>query len=137
MAGFVLCGDRRPEPILFGATGTHSDSVGMPPEAPSRYEPGSQNVWAAAGLQAAPDWLAAEGRERVAGQAAAAARAIAVALHALPGVRVLAPAEDAPAASILAFSVAGQAPRAVEEALAAEGIAVRAGLHCAPWAHRW
>src|SRR5260370_28461361 len=34
-------------------------------------------------------------------------------------------------------SVDDMKPQAIEAALGAEGIAVRAGLHCAPWAHKW
>jgi selenocysteine lyase/cysteine desulfurase len=37
---------------------------------------------------------------------------------------------------LVLFSVAGMPPEAVAEALSADGIAVRAGLHCAPAAHR-
>jgi selenocysteine lyase/cysteine desulfurase len=135
IAGFVLCGERRPAPVLFGATGTQSDSVAMPAEVPSAYEPGSQNVWAAAGLEAALDWLAAEGRERIVGHAEAAAREIERCLGRLPGVRLYAP-QTQRRTSILSFTISGMAPRGVEDLLADRGIAVRAGLHCAPWAHR-
>ncbi|HZS00920.1 MAG TPA: aminotransferase class V-fold PLP-dependent enzyme [Chloroflexota bacterium] len=136
IAGFVLCGARRPAPILFGATGTESESVAMPLDAPSAYEPGSQNAWAAAGLEAALDWLAAAGRPAVVAPAEAAAHAILDRLRALPGLIVHAP----PAAhwmGIVAFTHAALPPAAIADALAAQGIAARAGLHCAPWAHRW
>ena len=136
IAGFVLCSTRRPTPILFGATGTQSDSVAMPLDVPAAYEPGSQNAWAAAGLEAALDWLAAAGRPAVVAPAVAAAHAIRERLAALPGVTVYAPPASA-WMGIVAFTVDGLAPTALADALADRGIAVRAGLHCAPWAHRW
>jgi selenocysteine lyase/cysteine desulfurase len=136
IAGFVLCSERRPTPILFGATGTQSDSVTMPLDVPSAYEPGSQNAWAAAGLEAALDWLAAEGRHAVVGPAEAAAHAILDRLRALPGVRVYVPPADR-WMGIVAFTAEGIAPAALADALAAQGLAVRAGLHCAPLIHRW
>ncbi|HLH25814.1 MAG TPA: aminotransferase class V-fold PLP-dependent enzyme [Chloroflexota bacterium] len=136
IAGFVLASGRRPAPILFGATGTQSDSVAMPLDVPSAYEPGSQNAWAAAGLDAALDWLAARGRAAVVAPAEAAAHALRDRLRALPGVTVYAPPADR-WMGIVAFTAAGQAPAALADALAARGIAVRAGLHCAPWIHRW
>ena len=37
---------------------------------------------------------------------------------------------------VLSFTVDGRAPEDVAEALANRGVAVRAGLHCAPLAHR-
>ncbi|HEY7068426.1 MAG TPA: aminotransferase class V-fold PLP-dependent enzyme [Chloroflexota bacterium] len=136
IAGFVLCSERRPAPILFGATGTHSDSVAMPLEAPSAYEPGSQNAWAAAGLDAALDWLAAQGRAAVVAPAETAAHAMLRRLGALPGVQTYAPAAEH-WMGIVAFTSDRLAPGALADALAERGIAVRAGLHCAPWAHRW
>ncbi len=50
-----------------------------------------------------------------------------------------APPQDTGAAwcGIPAFTAEGIPPQALEAALGARGIAVRAGLHCAPWAHRW
>ena len=36
-----------------------------------------------------------------------------------------------------AGEVSSLRPQAIEMALGARGIAVRAGLHCAPWAHKW
>lgn len=136
IAGFVLGSARRPAPILFGATGTQSDSVAMPLDVPSAYEPGSQNAWAAAGLEAALDWLAAQGRPAVVAPAEETAHAILDRLRALPGVRVYVPPAER-WMGILAFTHAGLAPAAIADALAARGIAVRAGLHCAPWVHRW
>ncbi len=48
-----------------------------------------------------------------------------------------APALVTPWGGIVSRTVAGVRPKAIEAALGAQGIAVRAGLHCAPWAHRW
>ena len=136
VAGFVLAGARRPAPILFGGTGTQSESLAMPEELPTAYEPGSQNAWAAAGLDAALDWLAGQGRATVAGRAEDAAEEIASRLSRLPAVQLCAPRRER-RTSILSFTVPGSPPQAVASALGARGIAVRAGLHCAPWAHRW
>jgi selenocysteine lyase/cysteine desulfurase len=136
IAGFVLASARRPAPILFGATGTQSDSVGMPLDTPSAYEPGSQNAWAAAGLEAALDWLAAQGRPAVVAPAEQAAHAIVDRLRALSGTTVHVPPAER-WMGIVAFTHERLAPAALADALADRGIAVRAGLHCAPWAHRW
>jgi selenocysteine lyase/cysteine desulfurase len=136
IAGFVLCTERRPTPIIFGATGTQSDSVAMPLDVPSAYEPGSQNAWAAAGLEAALDWLAAAGRPAVVGPAEAAAHAILDRLRALAGVRVYVPPADR-WMGIIAFTADGMAPAALADALSDRGVAVRAGFHCAPLIHGW
>ncbi|MGC8960077.1 MAG: aminotransferase class V-fold PLP-dependent enzyme [Chloroflexia bacterium] len=139
IAGLVLASEWRPAPILFGGTGTFSESVAMPTELPSAYEVGSPNIWAVAGLRAALEWLRETGREAIVAHTLRLARALRERLSALPGVTVYAPPQGTGAAwcGILAFTVEGSPPQALEAALGARGVAVRAGLHCAPWAHRW
>jgi len=137
VAGLVLASDWRPAPILFGGTGTFSERVTMPDELPSAYEPGSPNIWAIAGLRAALEWLRATGREAIVAHTLRLAQTLCEQLAALPGVTVYAPTGKAPWCGIVAFAVEGISPQALEAALGAQGIAVRAGLHCAPWAHRW
>ena len=38
---------------------------------------------------------------------------------------------------VVSFAVEGVAPQALESILGAQNIAVRAGLHCAPWVHEF
>jgi len=142
VAGLVLASDWRPAPILFGGTGTFSERLTMPDELPSAYEPGSPNIWAIAGLRAALEWLRATGREAIVAHTLRLAQTLREQLAVLPGVTVYAPpdrdaAAPCPWCGIVAFTVEGISPQALEAALGARGIAVRAGLHCAPWAHRW
>jgi len=137
VAGFVLTSDWRPEPILFGGTGTSSESVVMPEELPMAYEPGSHNVWAIAGLNAAVQWLQTTGREAIVNHTLHLAETLRDELARIPDVTVYAPPEGHPWCGIVSFTVEGITPQTLEAALGAQGIAVRAGLHCAPWAHRW
>ena len=137
VAGLVLASDWRPAPVLFGGTGTLSESVQMPTDLPSAYEPGSHNVWAIAGLQAALEWLRETGREAIVAHTLELAEQLRDELEKLSGVTVHAPPGGVPWYGIVSFTVDGTRPQAIETALGAKGIAVRAGLHCAPWAHRW
>lgn len=137
VAGLILCSEHRPEPILFGGTGTSSESVETPDELPSAYEPGSHNVWAIAGLNAALDWLRQIGHNTIVAHVHALAEELRKELMGLTGVRVYTPIQGEPWAGILAFAMEGVQPQAVEVALGTQGIAVRAGLHCAPWTHRF
>jgi selenocysteine lyase/cysteine desulfurase len=137
VAGFVLTTDWRPEPILFGGTGTISESLAMPEMLPSAYEPSSHNIWAIAGLKAALEWLRGTSREAIVAHTLALAAELRGGMAPLPGVTVCGPPEGEPWCGIVSFAVDGVRPQAIEAALGAEGIAIRAGLHCAPWAHRW
>lgn len=135
-SGFVLCTEKRPQPIIFGGTGTQSEILEMPNSLPSAYEAGSQNVWAIAGLSAALDWLKEQGRENIVKHCQSLTEMLVESLQKIPGVRMyLPPASQR--TSIVSFNLSGIAPQMLENALGTQGIAVRAGLHCAPWAHRW
>jgi cysteine desulfurase/selenocysteine lyase len=59
------------------------------------------------------------------------------ALSAIPGVRVFGPRADVARGAVVAFSVDGLHPHDVAALLDAEGIAVRAGHHCAQPLMRW
>ncbi len=134
-AGLVLASHRRPRPVLFGGTGTESESITMPEEPPAAYEPGSLNVWALAGLGAAIDWLRATGRRSLEERVQELAAVLIEGLSRLPGVQLHLPPPDR-RTSIVSFTCPGTSPAAIEALLGAANIAVRAGLHCAPWCHR-
>lgn len=137
VAGLVLSSQWRPTPLLFGGTGTFSESIEMPKDLPSAYEAGSHNIWAIAGLNAAVNWLARIGSESIVGHIFRLTEQLRAGLFTLPGVEVYVPLAAASWGGIISFNVEGLSPQSIEAALGAKGIAVRAGLHCAPWAHKW
>jgi cysteine desulfurase/selenocysteine lyase len=98
---------------------------------PWRFEPGTPPIAEAVGLTAAIEYLEKLGMERVAEHAAGLARGTLVALAAIPGVTVYGPPADRERGAVVSFSVAGLHPHDVAAALDQEGIAVRAGHHCA------
>lgn len=57
ITGFVKSRNVALEPVLFGGTGIESANQDMPENIPSRYEMGSQNICAVAGLHAAAKWF--------------------------------------------------------------------------------
>ncbi|MBM4439747.1 MAG: SufS family cysteine desulfurase [Candidatus Rokubacteria bacterium] len=98
---------------------------------PWRYEPGTPPIAEAVGLTAAIEYLEKLGMDRVAQhEQMLAARAVR-GLAALPGVRVFGPAAEQPRGAVVAFAVDGLHPHDVAALLDQDGIAVRAGHHCA------
>ena len=96
---------------------------------PARFEAGTGNIADAVGLGAAIDYVERTGMENIARYEhellAYATRRVA----AVPGIRLIGTATDK--ASVLSFTLAGYRPEEVGVALNEEGIAVRAGHHCA------
>jgi cysteine desulfurase/selenocysteine lyase len=98
---------------------------------PWRFEPGTPPIAEAVGLTAAVEYLEKLGMEAVAAHEGRLAHEAVQALVAIPGVTVYGPAADRPRGAVVSFSVDGFHPHDVAALLDAEGIAVRAGHHCA------
>ncbi len=102
---------------------------------PWRFEPGTPPIAEAVGLDAAIEYLEKIGMDRVREHTHALTVQAATQLAAIPGVRVFGPRQERGA--VVAFSVEGVHPHDVAAALDADGIAVRAGHHCAQPLMRW
>jgi cysteine desulfurase/selenocysteine lyase len=98
---------------------------------PWRFEPGTPPIAEAVGLGAAIEYLEKLGMERVAEHERELAAEAVARLAAIPGVEVYGPRESTARGAVVAFSVEGVHPHDVSAFLDAEGIAVRAGHHCA------
>ena len=135
--GVLLCGgDGLPAALLEGGTGSISLSQEMPDFLPDRLEAGTHNMPGIAGLLAGVRFIRRQGTDRILRHEQMLTRRTAELLRTLPAVEVFAAPEGKRQAGVLSFRVKGRDPELVGEALAERGIAVRAGLHCAPLAHR-
>ena len=99
-------------------------------EVPWKFEAGTPNIAGVIGLGAALDYLNAIGLEAVRAQGAALTERAMRLLGAIPGVRIYGPPAERHGA-VVAFTVDDVHPHDVATVLDHEGIAVRAGHHCA------
>ena len=127
--GILLC-KKLPQPLLAGGTGSDSVNQDMPDYLPDRLEAGTVNVPGIAGLSAGLDYLKSVGINTIFRREHRALEKAAADLKEA-GVRVFSGAHQA---STLSFLPAGDCEETARK-LAKLGIAVRAGLHCAPLAH--
>ncbi len=98
----------------------------MPP--PQRFEAGTPHIVGGIGLAAAIDWVEGIGIERIHAHEAGLVAECRAALRGLGFIRLFGPEESA---GIVSFEVEGVHPHDVGTILDDEGVAIRAGHHCA------
>jgi cysteine desulfurase/selenocysteine lyase len=98
-------------------------------EPPHRFEAGTPPILEAIGLKAAIDWFSAQDRKAIEAHEAALRDRAMESLRALNWVTLHGQAPDKGA--IVAFSLEGAHPHDVAQILDRQGVAIRAGHHCA------
>ena len=127
--GLLLCGGET-QPLLCGGTGSASIRQEMPEELPERLEAGTLNVPGIAGLTEGLRYLSRTGEETIFRREHQQLQRCVRGLEKM-GLRVFAGPHQASTVSFLPEMDCEEAAAR----LARRGIAVRAGLHCAPFAH--
>lgn len=127
--GILLCG-AQPTPLLYGGTGSNSREQQMPDDLPDRLEAGTLNVPGIAGLDAGLSYLLRQGTDHIFRREHAEVKRCAAALADMGFTTFSGPHQSGTVSFV---------PRDDCEEfaglLAKKGVAVRAGLHCAPLAH--
>lgn len=133
--GLLLCG-HDVLPLLEGGTGSASLRQEMPDFLPDRLEAGTHNVPGIAGLEAGISFVRAQRQERILHHRRALIRKAGEGLQRIPRVHAFLSPNAGAQAGVLSFCMEGLSPEALAELLSARGFALRAGLHCAPFAHK-
>ena len=124
-------------PWREGGTGGDSKHQVQPAEFPHRLEGGTHNTVGIASLGAGLAFIAATGREVIRAHEATLAARLLDGLAQIAGVTVHGPGVTQARVATVAFSVAGYASQDVGAILDTSfDIAVRPGLHCAPYCHQ-
>ena len=133
--GLYIRAGRTLATIKEGGTGTDSDRMLQPEEAPERYEAGTVNTPGIAGLGKGVEHVSAN-LSRIMMHERELTSALYEGIRKTPGTTIYSPSEEAARAGIVAFNIGDYSSSELADALARESIAVRGGLHCAPCAHR-
>ena len=100
-------------------------------EVPHKFEAGTPNIAGAVGLSAAVDYLEGVGLDAIHQHETALTRRAVSLLADVDGIRILGPANLDERAGVVPFVLEGTSAQDVATLLDAQGIAVRAGHHCA------
>ena len=132
--GLLLCGCGDAEPLLEGGTGSVSLQQEMPEFLPDRLEAGTHNVTGIAGLLEGIRYVQRKGTARILAHEQALTEQAAEGLRRQSRFRVFAGGSRCQS-GVCSFIPRDMDCEELGERLGERGIALRAGLHCAPLAH--
>ncbi|RJP31504.1 MAG: aminotransferase class V-fold PLP-dependent enzyme [Actinobacteria bacterium] len=125
------------EPLLYGGTGSRSESSLQPDFLPDRCESGTLNAMGLAGLRAGVGFVTATGVDEIRRHEGELFERLSSGLLSLRGVTMYGPPDWESRVGLVLFNIKGLTSSEVASRLdAAYGICVRSGLHCSPLAHR-
>ena len=131
--GLLLCAQPG-RPLMEGGTGTQSRLPAMPEELPERLEAGTPNVCGIAGLLAGLQFLGDCGGGEILRHETALRCRLQAKLRKYRAVQCFSALPELQS-GVLSMRIDGVDCEDAAQMLAQKGIAVRAGLHCAPLAH--
>ncbi|MGV1100815.1 aminotransferase class V-fold PLP-dependent enzyme [Thiovibrio sp. JS02] len=135
--GFVFAKGLPLSPLMMGGTGSNSEEEQQPLLAPDCYEPGTPNTLGIAGLAAGLAFINKTGMETIRRHEEKLTRLLLAGLARIPTLTVYGPPAGPGRGSVVSLRMRGKSVAELAFLLDRRyGIMVRAGLHCAPAAHR-
>ena len=124
-------------PLMRGGTGSRSESEFQPEDLPDKFESGTLNGPAIAGLEAGIRFVSERGIDSIHAQEIALARRLTEGLENIPGVRLYGTNNWEKRLAVVSFTSDKRQVSEIGFRLDEEfGIMCRVGLQCAPAAHR-
>lgn len=136
-AGFVTNKGDLLNPLIYGGTGVDSANLDMPSEIPVRFEAGSHNIHAIAGLHAALIWIKETGIDRIRQQEYDTTKELLRILKSHYNISTVRCPDEEKNIGVISCVFDGYSSDSIGQVLSNQGIAVRTGLHCAPESHRF
>ena len=137
IAGFICNGDISPKPLIFGGTGNDSGNQNLPATIPDRYEIGSPNIAAIAGLNAALKWINETGIDNIYAVEKENHAELLIVLREFSNIQIICPPDMKSSIGVVSCLFDGYSSDNIGQILSGHDIAVRTGLHCAPHAHKF
>ena len=124
------------KPLLTGGTGTQSELLHQPVSRPERYESGTLNVPGLAGLAKGVDFILKTGVDAIEKKEYELTARLISGIRQYDNITIWGPQTAKNRAAVLSITIDGYEPQDISIYLdQIFDIAVRSGLHCAPYAH--
>ena len=137
IGGFICKRGAKLRPVFFGGNGIYSVEQRLPENIVQMEEIGSQNTYAIAGLKASTDWLLEQELEAIRKIEMENRDRLLECLRAAGFCSLIGEGMECERIGVVSALFDGYSPDEGEMVLGRCGVAVRSGIQCAPYAHRF
>lgn len=137
VGGFICKRGARLRPVYFGGNGINSIEQDMPEDIVQMEEIASQNTYAIAGLKASTDWILRKGMSSLRESETANRDALLSLLRRCDALSIVQDGMKCERIGVISTQFGSLSPDEAELVLGRFGVAVRSGIQCAPFAHRF
>lgn len=137
IGGFFCKRGAKLSPVFFGGNGINSVEQRLPENIVQMEEIGSQNTYAIAGLKASTEWLLKQGLEAIRKIEMENRDRLLKCLRAAGFCSLVGESMECERIGVVSALFDGYSPDEGEMVLGRCGVAVRSGIQCAPYAHRF
>lgn len=137
IAGFICGNELKPSPLIFGGTGIDSSNQDLPKTLPERYEVASTNIMAIAGLNSALKWIKEVGIEKINEVEKKNHNHLLEVIKSFNNIKIIGSTDIERTIGVVSCVFDGFSSDNIGNILNDNDIAVRTGLQCAPFAHRF
>ena len=134
VAGVISSFIVKPDPLLYGGTGVDSANQELPETIPERYEVASPDILAISGLNISLKWIKSMGVEQIYAKEQENHNKLVALLSEYENISLIS-TEDAESIGVVSCVFDGYSSDNIGNILSEHNVAVRTGLHCAPFAH--
>lgn len=124
------------EPLIYGGTGVESANQDMPDIVPERFEAGSHNIQAIAGLNIALKWIQKNSMTQLYAKEKANYEMLLTVLNRHANIKIISSLDTGKFVGVVSCLFDNYSSDNIGNILSQHNIAVRTGLHCAPLAHK-
>ena len=135
LGGFICRHNTKLEPLIYGGTGIDSANLNLPDTIPERYEVGSPNISAIAGLNASLKWIDAIGKDNIYIKEQDNRKQLLNIIAKYDNIKTIFVFDESIGVVSCVFD--GYSSDVIGQVLSDNNIAIRTGLHCSPNAHRF
>ena len=139
IAGIISDFKIKPSPLIYGGTGIDSANQSLPDSIPERYEVASANIMAIGGLNSALKWIKNTGIHTLYDKEKENHKRLLTILSSHSNIKIIANNTDrvSNAIGVVSCVFDGFSSDNIGKILSDNDVAVRSGLHCAPFAHKF